>query len=287
MANQIKDWFVSQGYSTYVATQVQTLQELNSQIIEALKSSDYFLFINLRREKVAPKTADRLYRGSVYSNQELAVAHAFGFDHMILVNHKDVKNEGVFKFLVVNTPEFESISDVLSIVQGAVKKSGWKNTFSRHFQVSVTSIDPVVRYGDHTMLRNLRIAHVNVSNRRPDIGAVDCAVRLVGIEPVGSANLPSPDPSSLKATGRQGYSQFIWPESTGSFDLFGIDVGSYPETYLLSEADIMPRNPIISAPGTYKLAYEIYAAGFPKLTFDVELRLPSNPQQASPNLILL
>jgi hypothetical protein len=93
---------------------------------------------------------------------------------------------------------------------------------------------------------------------------------------------PSPDHGRIKATGRQGYSQFIWPESQASFDLFGIDVDSYPETYLLSESDIRPRRPIISTHGTYLLEYEIYAAGFPKLIFTVELCL----QQGSANLIL-
>lgn len=199
MADQIDDWFRSQGYSTYVATQVQTLQELNSQIIEALKSSDYFLFINLPREAIPPKTNGRLYRGSVYSNQELAVAHAFGFEHMILLNHKHVKNEGVFRYLVVNTPEFELLSDVLSIVQEAVKSSRWENTFSRHLQLSNPRIDGPVTYGDHTGLRNLRIAHIDVSNNRPDIGAADCTARLVSIEQSGSANQSSPDQSRLKA----------------------------------------------------------------------------------------
>jgi hypothetical protein len=83
--------------------------------------------------------------------------------------------------------------------------------------------------------------------------------------------------------GRQGYSQFIWPESSASFDLLGIAADSYPETYLLSESDVRPRKPIISTHGTYLLGYEIYAAGFPQLSFKVELCL----EQASANLILL
>ena len=136
MAADVSKWFANQGYSTYVATEVQTIRELNSQIIDALKSSDYFLFINLPRESVSFTAGCGTCRGSIYSNQELAVAHAFGFEHMILVTHKNVVEEGVSKFLVVNTPKFDELNEILPIVQDAVAKSGWKSVFSRHLQLS-------------------------------------------------------------------------------------------------------------------------------------------------------
>lgn len=85
---------------------------------------------------------------------------------MILLNHKRVRNEGIFSFLVVNTREFESIKDVLSIVQEAVEKSRWENTFSRHLQLELRNppIDGPTSYGDATGARDLRIAHIDVSN---------------------------------------------------------------------------------------------------------------------------
>jgi hypothetical protein len=85
---------------------------------------------------------------------------------------------------------------------------------------------------------------------------------------------------------RQGYSQFIWPKSVGSVDVFGIDDNAYPKVYLLSEADEWPRRPIINALGTYRLAYEIYAEKFPSLTFTVELELPASPNDVKAKLLL-
>ena len=284
MAADVSKWFANQGYSTYVATEVQTIRELNSQIIDALKSSDYFLFINLPRESVSFTAGCGTCRGSIYSNQELAVAHAFGFEHMILVTHKNVVEEGVSKFLVVNTPKFDELNEILPIVQDAVAKSGWKSVFSRHLQLSNLRIDGPRLYIDHTGQRSLRISHVDITNKRPDIGAAECTARLVDIELVGSKRWKSPDQSRLKAMLRQGYSQFIWPKSTGSVDVFGIDSYAYPEIYLQSEADQNPRHPIIKAPGTYKLAYEIYAERFPLLTFTVKLELPANTDNAKATL---
>jgi hypothetical protein len=68
-AQNIKEWFDSQGYVGYVATEVQTLPELNQNIIQELKTSDYYLFLNFKRERLLARRFPR--RGSVYTQQEL------------------------------------------------------------------------------------------------------------------------------------------------------------------------------------------------------------------------
>src|ERR1700694_1305689 len=108
VSNQLEQWFRSEGYDPYVAVQVQTIRDLNAGIIGALKTSDYYIFINFRREKVIRAT-DEFYRGSLYSHQELAIAYAFGFDHILVVNHKEVRAEGVQKFIVTNIREFTDL----------------------------------------------------------------------------------------------------------------------------------------------------------------------------------
>jgi hypothetical protein len=196
MTAQVSKWFEDEDYIPYLATEIQTHEELNLQIIDALKSCDYFLFINLPRgEPFSSKVGSATRRGSLYSNQELAVAYAFGFKKMILIAHKDVIEEGVSKFITVNTPKFDAFEEVLGIVRGAVAKSGWESTFSRHLQLGDLSVDAPRVYWDHTGARNLRISHVKIINNRPDIGAVECTARLVEIEEVGSAKQKSPDQS--------------------------------------------------------------------------------------------
>lgn len=281
MAKELSDWFDREGYKPYVATQVPTIPEINNEILSELKSSDYYLFINLQRETVNPRDPgqDTFRRGSMYTNQELAVAVAFGFDRLILLNQKTVRPEGILAYMGVNTTRFNSIADVLAAVKSEVSRAGWEKTFSRHLKVENIWIDSTsIPYGDHSTIlfpRPSFIGHVEVSNRRPDIAALNCAIRLVSIESSGSGKQASPDQSRLKATGRLGYDQAIWPKSKGSFDLFGINANQFPETYLHSELDVRPRVPVIQNPGTYTLTYEIYAIGFPKLVVEVELSLPS------------
>jgi hypothetical protein len=105
--------------------------------------------------------------------------------------------------------------------------------------------------GRHQDRRPLYIAHINLRNSRPDIVAHNCAIRLVKIESPSQGESPSLDRSPLKVTGRgRAYTENIWPDSIGTFDLFGIDANSYPDTYLLSESAVnesdVKRSAIIS-----------------------------------------
>jgi len=286
MANKLKEWFEDpkQGYTAYVATAIPTIPELNTEILSHLKSSDYYLFINLEREEVKPRdpTKPVFRKGSVYTNQELAVALAFGFDKLILLNQESVRAEGILAYMVVNTETFNSISEVFDRVIANVSKSGWENTFSRHLTINeIVLHDEIVGYADHstttfppTFRRPDRIAHIELHNGRADIAAIDCAMRLLSIQQSGLSKQDNFDQGRLKAMGRLGYDQAIWPKSSGSFDLFGIHADHYPHIYLHSENDILPRTPIIREFGSYILTYEIYATAFPKLTFEVHLDLP-------------
>jgi hypothetical protein len=252
ISQELYDWFEAKGYKPYVATQVPTIPEINTGILSELKSSDYYLFINFERETVNPHgTGSPFRRGSMYTNQELAVAVAFGFDQLILLNQKTVRREGILHYMGVNTTPFDSIRDVLRTVQEVVSTARWENTFSRHLIVENIWIDPTpTPYGDQTTFdpytgvispRLSNIGHIEVSNARPDIAAINCAMRLVSIELTGSGKKQgSPDQGRLKATARSEYDQAIWPKSTGSFDLFGIHANQFPKTYLHSELDVRP-----------------------------------------------
>jgi hypothetical protein len=62
----------SEGFSPYVATQIQTILDLNGEIIRELKQADYYFLINFRREQITDSTE---FRGSLFAHQELAVAY--------------------------------------------------------------------------------------------------------------------------------------------------------------------------------------------------------------------
>jgi hypothetical protein len=266
VSEQLRQWFHDQGYDPYVAVKVQTITDLNAGIIEALKSSDYYLFINFKREEII-REGKNIFRGSLYSHQELAVAYALGFDHMLLVNNIDVHDEGVQSFIVSNVPRFSDFREVLPIVQQAVTDSHWSPTYSRQLSIGgFRWADPVL-YRDQTGERSIRVLHADIHNNRKDRPAYG----LIGhLEQIREANtgkvVEHHDKTFLKATGFLGYQHTTWPDRHSAFDLLALSCEDPNLVYLNSCLDVSPRQPILTEPGEYLLDFHFIAQDFPMLT---------------------
>ena len=181
VATGVLEWLQSEGYDPYVAIEAQTILDINRGIIEELKSSDLYLFINFRRERLCkesarlpsqiwnklleslgaePKYHGHIYRGSLFSNQELAIAYALGFDRVLVLSQRGVRREGMLAFMASNTPEFEGYEDVNQVLQEAVEKASWRPLYSRHLvPVRLFWSAEEVSYADHTSHRHGRILY--------------------------------------------------------------------------------------------------------------------------------
>jgi hypothetical protein len=128
-----------------------------------------------------------------------------------------------------------------------------------------------VWYEDQHARRLLYIAHIDVKVSPPDRSAFDCEIRLLRINSPFLGERKSRDPNALKVTGaRIRYRQSIPSDSTGTFDLFGMDARTYPVTYLLSESDFA-SSPIISTPEQHILTYQVFARDFRPTTFQIRV----------------
>lgn len=272
-ATELEQWFRSKGYDPYVAIQAQTIRDLNAGIIGALAASDYYVFVNFCREKCI-FAKDELYRGSLYSHQELAIAYAFGFDHILVINHKKITHEGVEKFLVTNIPAFENGSEVLPRITEAVQKAGWSPKYSRHLFLTSVRWAPEIIFGDPATreVRFQKTLHADLRNNRSDCAAYHVIAHLNEIIDL-KANRPVDhnDRTLLKASGFLGYEHTIWPDSHCSFDLLAISVKNPQQIFLNSSLDLSPRTPIINSPGRYELRYRFIAEKYPLLERGIQL----------------
>ena len=67
------------GFSVYVAKKDHVLSCLTRNIFDKLETSEYFLFIDFKREKLIRikegiEEDNKSFRGSLFTNQELAIA---------------------------------------------------------------------------------------------------------------------------------------------------------------------------------------------------------------------
>jgi len=101
IAGVIKNKLTKLGYTPYVATQEQTLDGIKENIFRRLQNSEYFLFIDFKRERLCTERGEA-YRGSLFSHQELALASYLN-KPVKAFQEKGVKpHDGLIGFLQTN-----------------------------------------------------------------------------------------------------------------------------------------------------------------------------------------
>lgn len=292
VASKIGKLLEGRGFSVYIAIDVQTIHEINAGIIRELKDSDCYLFVNFCRERINRKSGGQ-YRGSLFSNQELAIAYALDFKRILVVNQHGVLPEGMLRYIGINTETFNSFDDCCAVINRALDRSGWTPDYSRRLRADNLRFSPyMIRYGNLVG----RFLYVDVRNDRPDIAALVATARCSEFARAGQAPEPSPIRSPLKATAFPGFSHTIFPGSHEAFDLLCFGTYSKPESSFLAPPasgavvgpEVLREEPgvflntaldVVGAPrlpitqGVWKLHYEFFAIDFPILSVWVDLTL--------------
>lgn len=282
VASKIAKVLNDRCFSAYVAIDVQTILDINGGIIRELKDSDCYLFINFRRDKIGDE-----YRGSLFANQEMAIAYALGFERFLVINQAGVRREGMLAYIGINTETFTALDDCPAAVERALDRAKWTPDYSRRLRMGELRFSDVIRYGNLVG----RFLHADIKNGRPDIAAMETTARLADFGAAGAHLQPCPIRSPLNATGRPGFAQTIFPQSHEAFDILCIGAyspnfwGAPPASghveapsiadaaYLNSALDVTPLPRLPITPGVWMLRYEFVAIDFPLLSATIELTL--------------
>lgn len=285
VADKVKSLIESKGFEAYVATQTQRLKDVNDAIISELKSSDYYIFIDFKREmlvdttKVAKKAASSPsqdeYRGSLFTHQELALAYVLDFPQSILLKEEGVKLEGIGAFLLSNAKLFTDKKEVVPIIEKELTDRKWDPQYTRHLKATRCEPSPnIFGYQDHAGKRLIRAWYIHIENRRMDLAARDTSVHLKEIQHPDGNKFPAGDNSEIKWAGHlTRYQMVIPPKGTRTIDAFVIDA-TEGSVYLNSSLDVTPRKPIIgsdSPKGKYTLFYEVFADQFTVQSIVIEI----------------
>ena len=118
---------------TYLAIHVQSLDDI-MMITEQLRSCDYFLFVDFKRL-------------SVFTHQELALAHHLGFGGEIIALRQSGAGgmQGFLRYVLGNPAIFDTTDDLLTKVRELVRDKHWNQHYSRNLVVSpsITRSTPV------------------------------------------------------------------------------------------------------------------------------------------------
>jgi hypothetical protein len=212
--------------------------------------------------------------------------------------------------LASNTEEFEKFDDCLAVVDRAIGRADWANTYSRRLSASGLKFsEELITYGQ----LGGHFLYIDVHNHRSDIAALETTGRLSAYSAKGMPFQPSGVRSPLKATGRPGFSHTIFPSSYEAFDLLCVgwwmpqaalpknvqSIGSPMTTiapeqhqrlhlemadrrvYLNTALDVRPLSSLPITQGTWLLKFEFFAIDFPLLSVAIELTIEaSDPPSA-------
>jgi len=115
----VREYFVDRGFETYFAELVNSAEALTENIFRFLNNSEYFVFIDFKREKLS----DDQYRGSLFVNQELAIATFLQLPGLGFTE-KGVRREGILAYQIYNAISFEDGAQILAALKE--KTADWK-----------------------------------------------------------------------------------------------------------------------------------------------------------------
>jgi len=170
---------VQLGFECYVACEVQDLRDLRDVIFKRLEESDYFIFIDFKREELKKdKDGKSIYRGSLFANQELAVASYIGLgDCVLLLQEEGVEERGgVLNAVLANlkkdetrfkSAEKDALPDrVCKLIKTKLDNREWNNQTRNTIALSVYPHSRYLRQMDGRIVRPFHIQVENLHHRK-------------------------------------------------------------------------------------------------------------------------
>ena len=111
IAHNIAEKLEKMGFEPYIAVEEQTLKGMKENIFQRLSESEYFVFIDFKRERLSKLKNGNLedtskHRGSLFSHQELAVATFLDIKALSFREKETKEDDGILKFIQANSIEF-------------------------------------------------------------------------------------------------------------------------------------------------------------------------------------
>jgi hypothetical protein len=202
------------GFDPYVATEQQTLADLNSNVLRSLEESEYIVFVDFAR-RVGPvgenpvDPTQRRFPRSLYSHQELAVATYLRLE-LLAFRERPPRREqedlqGFLRFQQANCIPFSGRGKLPGLVRREVRKrlrngewrKGWRRGVTLKPANPPTSEALDGQFGG----ASTRYFHLKVANGDWRRTVWNCAIHVSQIETQGPSTAVEPTPVELKFHG--------------------------------------------------------------------------------------
>lgn len=281
-AKEVAEKLTRLGYEPYIGVQEQTLRGLKENIFRQLEQTEYFIFIDFKREELANRET-RVCRGSLFSHQELALASYLDIDVLAFQESGVKKDDGILQFLQANATQFTDRASLsILIVEGVVRrgwKADWRNELVLECETNQYDVERVVFATGEKF--QARFFHIKVHNRHRSKVASNCYVYLVKARNLDDSTEFHVQPIAIKWAAYQLPNAQILPGQSREFSAFWI-AHRAPTTLEFSVfADAEWLNPPVRQEGRYEFIYQVVGDGFPPASNVFTLKLDRSLDRTS------
>jgi hypothetical protein len=249
------------GFHCYVAVADQSLEGLRENIFRQLETSEYFIFLDFKRD---PLGTSGECRGSLFTNQELAVA-SFLSKPAILFQEAGVRKlDGMLASFQSNLLTFHDRGRLEDLIAGVVEEKLRSGEWSTGWKDQLVIEVPTARFsGTAEALPGSRpglteFYHLGVRNLHNAKVALHCCVLLESIQPRDWDGIVAPfDPVELKWAGAPPTlpSVIVPASAMRLFDCFKIRHDAPATIEFQTLTDSTEFSPVIRQPGIYDITY--------------------------------
>ncbi|HMH19854.1 MAG TPA: hypothetical protein VK572_17080 [Burkholderiales bacterium] len=132
VVKKVADELSSCGFDPYIAVEESTIRGLTENLFPKIRDYEYFLFIDFARERLGD--AKEPCRGSLFAQQELAIAAYLQKDKVLAFQENGVKERdgmiGAWQLNVIHFSDRDSLQKIVCDEVSHQWKSNWQNSLT-------------------------------------------------------------------------------------------------------------------------------------------------------------
>jgi hypothetical protein len=301
IAREIERGLINLGFEPYVAIHKQSTGSVIKNILNSLRDAEYYLFIDFKREQIISlsskgskrynedKSRPIYCRGSLFSNQELAIATYLG-KPIIAFQESGVKTrDGILDAIQANIITSDNRDNLVNHVLEKVHTdwiSNWRNEIIfQDTAMKQISAEHITEYGPSKL--PARFFHGSMKNLHKDISARNCVAYLESYKVCSKRTLEADtevisEPVELKWKGMKTQGVLIPPKTNRKFDAIFfyennphiVHIGINP--FLV---DLSSHFKQLEGTNTFELNYVVYSENFATIRCTYILEVGQNLNQ--------
>jgi hypothetical protein len=272
IAERIAEKLHGMGFDPYIATQQQSLRGLRENIFDELETSEYFVFVDFERERLGDGEE---HRGSLFSNQELAVASYLDMPVIALREDTVKEMDGLAGALQLNAEPFSNRRLLPDVVANKVAELEWEPEWSQTLRLhrNPEQFSDALRMPEN---RHARFFHIDVANdhrRQAARNTYGFLRRCVDLATGESIAIPLVE---LKWAGYVRPNTLIFPGETRKLDALWVFHDQPDGIKFNVFTDATNYIPQLPPAGDFRLTYCVASDNFPAVDRSFDLHVASD-----------